>query len=433
MAKKVYDIVPPKLAKKIEEDVKDYLKEEKVSVERSKSKRRPAGKVKQRRSIWWPVSIGGVVVLAVFGIFLFFKLQKASVEIWPKIETLSFRQAIAADVSANFTDIEQNVVSAKKFEISKTLSENFPATGNASDEGNASGIITIYNKYDPPQAITFRAGTHFLSDSGKLFKAEDRVVIPAAKKSGGKITPGSVDVKVEAEEGGDSYNISASNFSVPGLKGTAFYYSVYASSESAMTGGYAGDIKKVTDADIQSAEDSVTEKLISQALDELRSQAGEDYVLLEGAASSEVTEVGTVTKSGTVTDSFTYEATINFSVLGFKKSDLDEFAKKYIISHMPENKTLLESSLTSDYSVESVDISDGAMQLNFSFSAGTYQNVDKNAITLELEGKTASQINSTIGGIMGDELDKTKIDFWPFWVTKAPKNQKSIKVELKFD
>ncbi|MDP3883172.1 MAG: hypothetical protein Q8Q48_03910 [Candidatus Staskawiczbacteria bacterium] len=433
MPKKVYDVIPPKLADKIEKDVKEYLKAEKEHTPIQQKRGRKNRRDGERRSIWLPVSGGVAVLVLIVGVYLFFKLPKADVEIWPKVETLSFQQTITADESADLTDAGQSIIPAKQFEITKTLSEEFPATGNASDEGKATGTITVYNKFDPPTPFTFRVGTRFLSDSGKLFIAPSKVVIPAAKKSGSKITPGSVQIKVEAVEGGDSYNISASNFSVPGLKGTAYYYSVYASSDSAMTGGYVGDIKKVTDDDIQSAKDALIEKLTALATEELRNQISSDYVLPDDAIVAEVSGAGTQTKSGTVADKFTYEATIKLSVLAFKKSDMDELAKKYIISQMSDGKTLLDSSLKTSYSAKSINIDDGTMALDVNFSSGVYKSIDKNSVSMSMGGKNANQINDTITNLLGDELLKTKVSFWPFWVTKTPKNQKAINVELKFE
>jgi len=429
MAKKVYDIVPPKQAKRIEENVKNYLHGKESRAKRSG---KVLGKSKQQRSIWWPVSIGGSVVLVVVGIFLFFKLPKVDVEIWPKVQTLSFQIDMTSDTSAVLIDITENVIPAERFEKTKTLSQDYPATGNASGKGRALGVITIYNKYDPPQSITFRAGTHFLSDSGKLFRAEKRIVIPSAKKSGGKVVPGSVQVEVIAVEGGDSYNIPASNFSVPGLKGTAYYYSVYAISENSMEGGFTGDIKKIIEDDLISAHDNLVQELEKQTIDEIKNQVSSDYVFPEQAFSSEVVDVNSKAEVGTVVDSFTYEATVKTTVLAFKKSSLDEFAKKVIISQMPDDKTILESSLTTEYSVAEVEIKEGKMTLETSFSGGVYKSVDKNSISLTLPGKNAEQINAAITGILGNELDKVKINFWPFWVSKTPNSQKAIHIDLKF-
>ena len=429
MAKKVYDIVPPRQAKKIEEKVEKYLNDTKPRV---KKPSRVSKKPKQQRSFLKPVLIGGSVLVVAVGIFLFFKLPKVEVEIWPKVETLSFQADISALTSAVLTDIEENVIPAERFEVTKTLSQDFAATGNASDKGRASGVITVYNKYDPPQAITFRAGTHFLADSGKLFRAEKRIVIPSAKKSGGKVIAGSVQVEVTAVESGDSYNISASNFSVPGLKGTAYYYSVYAISENSMTGGFTGDIKKVIEDDITSAHDALVQEIEKQSIDEVKSQVSSDYIFLDQAFSSEVVDAGSEAKIGAVVDSFTYKASVKTILFAFKKSNLDEFAKKVIISQMPDDKTLLESSLATEYSVTEVDIEEGALTLDTSFSGGVYKAIDKNSLSLTLPGKSAEQINAAITGILGEELDKVKINFWPFWVSKAPNSQKAIHIDLKF-
>lgn len=425
MAKKIYDIKPPKLSNKTETIVRE------IPVE-SKRKKRPSKHNKQERSIWVPIiSASGVLVL-LLAVYLFFKLPKADVQIWPKVETLTFQQTITADKSVDSIDTAKAVIPAKYFEATKTDSQDFPATGNASDVGMATGTITIYNKYDPPTPLNFKAGTHFMSDSGKLFIAFQKVSIPAAQKSGSKITPGSVQINVQAVEGGDSYNIPPSNFSVPGLKGTSYYYSIYATSASAMTGGYTGKVKKVTSDDILSAKDVLSKKATSEATDALKSQISSEYVLLDNAIFSNVTDASTATKAGAVAESFNYQATAKASALAFKKSDLDQFARNYLISQMPEGKTLLENSFNVNYSASVIDVSGGKATINLDFSSGIYQNVDRNSLTLSLIGQNENQIKDTIDNTLGDQVSAVKINFWPFWVSRAPNNQKSVDVKLKF-
>jgi len=419
MPRRIYDIKPPKIAHKAQgpkEKIKHYGRHK-----------------KEARSIWLPVSIIVAAIIIIAGVYLFFKLPKADITIWPKVDTLSFKQTITADKSVDLTDIEKAVIPAKYFEVTKTSSQDFPATGNASNEGQASGAITIYNKFDPPTPFTLKIGTHFMSDSGKLFVASQRIVIPAAKKSGSKITPGSVQVEVQAVEGGSDYNIAPSNFSVPGLKGTTYYYSIYATSESAMAGGYAGKVKKVTDDDIRGAKEILTKKATDDAVSALKGQIPSDYILLDNAVFSDVTSSSTQTKSGTVIDSFNYQATARASALAFKKSDLEKFAKDYIISQMPDGKTLLDSSFKIEYSGSAVDISGGKATVNLDFSAGIYGNIDKNSISLSLLGENADQIKGTLNNILGDKISKLEIKFWPFWVASAPNSQKAVNVQLNFE
>ncbi len=434
MAKKIYDIKPPKMARKKEtfkeDSVKEFLRPENGS--NNKGSQRGHSK-KENRSIKAPVLVVILIIVLVIGVYLFFKLPKADITIWPKVNTLSFKQTITADKSADLVDIEKAVIPAQYFEVAKTVSQDFPATGNATNEGQASGTITIFNKSDPLTPLTLKTGTHFMSDSGKLFVASQKIVIPAATKSGSKITPGSTQVQVQAVEGGTDYNIAPSNFSVPGLKGTTYYYSIYATSDSAMTGGYAGKVKKVTNDDIQGAKEIINKKATDDAISALKDQISSDYILPDNAVLSNVTSSSTQTKSGTVVDSFNYQSTVKASALAFRKSDLDKFAKDYIISQMPAGETLLSDSLKVDYSASTVDVSGGKATVNLDFSSGAHGNIDKNSISLSLLGQNSDQIKGTINNILGDKVSKIKISFWPFWVAAAPNSQKAVNVSLKFE
>ena len=437
MAKKIYDIKPPKLVNKAE----------KVSIKKKQNISSVAGKIKAIRRETTAVKrsereahtnkrlsifIGVAVVLLGVGIYLFFTLPKASIVIWPKVEVSSFQQTIIADKSATVIDTTKKVIPAQYFQVTKSNAQDFPATGNASNIGLSTGTITIYNKYDPATSFTFKAGTHFLSDSGKLFIAPQKIVVPAATKSGSKITPGSVQATIQAVEGGTAYNIAPSNFSVPGLKGTASYYSIYATSTAAMSGGYTGNVKKVTADDIQGAKDVLTQKTTDDAMAALKNQIPSDYVLLNNAAITNVTNASTQTKSGAIADSFNYQVVVRASALAFKKSDLDQFAKSYIALQSPEGKTLLDNSFKMDYSSSLADITGGKETLNLNFSSGFYQNIDKTSLTLSMLGQNANQINQTIKSSLGENVSQIKVNFWPFWVTSAPNNQKAVTIELKF-
>ena len=427
MAKKIYDIRPSKTARETRGDIKEFL-------DNNKNKRRVFKK--PRKNFPWPplLSVCGIVVLLVL-VYLFFKLPKAEIKIWPKTDVLSYQQTITIDKSAGSIDPGNSVIPAKLMEEEVSDSKQFSATGNASDEGKAQGIITVYNKYDPPTSITLKVGTHFLSDSGKYFVSLQKIIIPAAKKSGGKTTPGSVNATVEAAEGGDSYNIAPAKFSVPKLAGTNYYYAIYAESLQNMSGGYAGKIKKVTADDIQSAKDQLTSQLISNAENSLKQKISSqsDYFLLDSALYSEITDAGADVKAGITADNFNYQAKVKVSALVFKKSDIEKFAKDYIISQMSDLKTMLDSSLSLNYTLKSMDIKNGTGEVDLSFSAKIYQSIDKNSFSLLLEGKDESRIIQTINEKLGGQIEKAEIKLWPFWVTKSPNSQKAIKIDLEFE
>jgi hypothetical protein len=100
---------------------------------------------------------------------------------------------------------------------------------------------------------------------------------------------------------------------------------------------------------------------------------------------------------------------------------------------MQETKTILDNSFKIDYSSKVSDIDKGKITLNLTFSSGVYQDIDKNSLMLSLTNKNKSQIEETIKDNLGDQISGMKVNFWPFWVTKSPKSQKAVKVELKFE
>jgi len=430
MAKKIYDIKPPKVARKV------VKKEPKISASKVLvnigAKKTVSRYKKEPRSIWWSVSTCILIIVLAIGTYLFFKLPKADIVLWPTVQTLSFQQTITADKSVNSVDLTKSVIPAQYFQADKTNAQDFPATGNASNEGYASGMITVFNKCDPASPLTLSKGAHFLSDSGKSFSYLQKIVIPAATKKGTKVTPGSVQLKVQADDSGTSFNIAPAAFSIPKLSGTIYFSCIYATSSDAMTGGYTGKVKKVTDDDIQGAKDVLTKKTTADAVAALKTKISSDYILLDNAVLSNTTNASTPTKSGTVADSFNYQVAVTSSALVFKKSDLEQFAKNYIISQMPEGKTLLDNSFKIDYSASTVDVSGGKATLNLDFSSGAYPNIDKNSVTLSLLGQNADQIKATINNSLGDGVSNVKVSFWPFWVVTAPSSQKAVNIELKF-
>ena len=436
MAKKIYDIKPPKIAKKTEDDIKSFVAGDKKNAgkaEAGKKRQKDNRRGKERKFPLKNVLAGAGVLVVIIAVYLFFKLPKADIQIWPKTDVLSFQQTITADKTADLNDLTNKVIPAQYLEEEKEESQEFPATGSASNEGKATGAIKIYNKYDPPAPITLKAGTHFLSDSGKYFVTLQKVVVPAGKKQSGKIAPGLIEVKVEAAESGPGYNIKAAKFSVPKLAGTNYYYSIYAESTSDMAGGYTGKVKKVTDDDIQQAKDVLAKKLLDDAQNSLKGNISSNYILADNAISGETVSSSSSVKSGTVAETFTYKAKTKARALIFKKSDLDKLAKDYIISQMPDSKTLLEKSFAVSYNPKSIDITGGKMILDINFSSAIYQSIDKNSLASSFMGMTASQINNSISDSFGEQVSKVKINLWPFWVTKAPRSQKVINIELKFD
>ena len=181
MAKRFYDIVPPR----VRSGARSKAAAKKMS---SRASRRGKISLMQMRRRLILAGVCAVVVLVL--VYLYVKLPYLSVDIQPATNAMAFNQQIAADKSVSAVDLQANKIPAKIIEAEKELFQDFPATGSSSNEGFATGVITVYNKYSPATPFNFRAKTRFISDSGKYFVSVGKISIPAAKYANGKLVPG---------------------------------------------------------------------------------------------------------------------------------------------------------------------------------------------------------------------------------------------------
>ena len=433
MAKKIYDIKPPKVAKKIENTIKELSSPASVSRKPKNNKRVKkdhSGRVNfiTRKNIL----IVSSALVFVFGIYLYNSLQKVTVEISPVTQTLSFQNKVMADISVKDINLVSSIIPADYIEIEKEGQQEFPSTGMSSTDSKATGSITIYNKYDPASPVTLLKGTHFLADSGKYFITLEKVTIPAAKYQGGKLVAGSIAVKVQAEGVGSDYNIGPSKFSVPKLSGTAYYYSIWAESNNKMVGGSTGKVKKVTADDIDSAKDSLVNKLFNDAEDSIRNSLSDNDIIFKESFSKELISSNSSEQANSTVDSFSQSAKVKVSVLVFKKDNLDKFVREYIYSKINTGEEILEESIKIDYSLSTIDTQKGKESINLNVSYQTYRSIDQGYLFDSFKGKSSSEIREIIDQSYPGNISEVKVKFWPFWTTKAPTNQNKIKIELNF-
>jgi len=431
--------MPPKLAHKVEDTIKDLdgAKKRKSSKKKSTPKtssaslhevqNKPKPKPKKRSPLWGILVGAGVVILAL-GVFAYVKLPEVNVQIRPKIIPLTLAEKITIDTSATSPDLSGKIIPAQYVEEIKTGQQVFPATGSASNDDKATGTITVFNKIDPSMPFALKTGTHFLSDSGKYFVTLGKVTVPAVKN--GK--PGSVAVQVQAEETGPDYNIGASKFSIPKLNGTSYYYSVYGESTAPMQGGQTGKVKKVTSDDIQTAQDTLSKSILSNAKDALKSKLGSGDVLLDGAITSSVVNANADAKPDATADTFNESVTVKVSALVFKKQDMETLITNDIASQLQNDTTTIEKSLQINYTPEPNDASSGKLTLDTSSSINTYANINTDDLINVIGMKSADQIKQTIDQMYQGKITELKVNFWPFWVSKAPSDKNRIKINLNF-
>ena len=414
MPQKIYDIIPPEVERKL-----------KFQVEKKKISK--IFFLKKQFLICLTL-----LILIGFG-FYFFIPTRAEIDVWPKTKLLDFQTQIIVDKTLENSDFSKNLILGRVVEVEKTVSQNFPASGKTLKR--AEGKIRLYNRYTTWDE-DWREGTRFISGDGKLFRSKSEISVPGAKMEKGKLISSFTDVEVIAAEPGPDYNIGPTNFSIYVYRGTPRYAYYWGESLGQMSGG--GEISQVTEKDLETAEEILSEKAISESEASLIKELPEDFVLLEELIESEIVGVSPLAEVNQELESFIVQVKAESKSMGFKKSDLNQFARTYVLSNISPDQELYSQSLNIKYfpslSAENgeKDVEKAELVLNLDLSAEIYSKVEINFLKRQVLGRGALEAKRRILKNF-PEIDRIKIKFWPFWVKKAPLDIKNIKVNLNFE
>jgi hypothetical protein len=410
MAKKIFDILPP------------------LPQELKKKKDKEGGKKNKNHSFLRKV----VLVFALFSglIVLISSRAQSEITIQPIRDSLNIVEELRISPQVEGIDFENKIIPAEFFEAEKEAEQEFTSTGESSREEKAQGVIRVYNSHNPPTPMALRAATRFLSSDGsKYFYSPERIYIPAAKIENNKIIPSFVDVKVKAMEAGEDYNIGSSKFSLPGLVGTVYYYTIYGESNSPMAGGFKEQIKIVTEENIENAKNNLNESLLKQAQDSLKESLTKDFVLLSSAVFDKKIESFCLQKAGAEAPKFICQGKIKIKCLAFKESSLKEISKKFVLSKISDSEKLIEELLSFEYLQDKADLEKEEITLKFKISAETYKETDEEMLKLQIKRKTQRGVEDVVFNNF-PEIEKIKIKFWPFWIRRISNNLDRIKIKL---
>ena len=397
--KKFYDVFPP------------GLKKEAFS-ERKKPKKSSTFSLK----LFFLVLI---IFIILGGFFASFRFSTLDLEIWPEIETITKEEKISARLDAEEIDFLNKIILASLFEKEKEIWQEFSATGREFQEEKAKGEIRIFNKSS--KALSLVKETRFLSEGDKIFISPKSIFVPGNSH---------VDTKVVAIEAGEDYNIDPSNFSVPGLKGTNRYFTTNGQSFESMKEGSKEEIKKVTQQDLENAEDSLTEKVFLSLQNSLKEKSSPQFILFDEVVSKEIADVFSPVKAGAEIEKFGFSVKGKAKAVVFKKSDLENFLKELFFLEINSDKKVFSESLSIDYELESVNFEDNQIEINTKVSAKVYQALDEESIKNGILKVGESQIKEIILQNFTN-ISKIEMKFYPFWVKRAPIDPEKIKIYWK--
>ncbi len=294
------------------------------------------------------------------------------------------------------------------------------------DKKRASGKIIIYNTYssDPQPLI---ATTRFLTPDGKIFRLEQKIVVPGAKIVEGKIVASNIETTVVADQAGPQYNIGpVSHFSIPGFQGSPKYQSFYAESKEAMKGGFIGEQAFPTDEDIKKGKEKSEKDLKDYINSFLSLQISPEFKVIEGAKQFNILKEE-VNQEVDEKGNFTIFIEAESSVIGFRESDLKNVMEKMAQVDLGMDFKIKSYSL--DYGVGRADFKQGRISFAFNFQGIFEQPLDAENFRQKAVKRNENELKLLISSF--PNIEKIAVSFWPFWVKRVSDKPERVKIEVE--
>ncbi len=355
-----------------------------------------------------------LVIAASIGALFYF--SSAKVEVIPNTVSAAVRGSFTANQSGGTLPYE--VITAQKI-----ATRSVAGSGTKTVHTSASGIVTIYNTQTKAQPLI--ANTRFATAAGLVFRIHALVTIP-----GGSITkPGSVSVKVYADQTGSSYNVGPASFTIPGFAGTPLASQVYARSSAAMTGGASGSVP-VLDATLEAGTRSALIKALTpDLLASIQTQIPPGYVLLKGAATTTFEELAPAPSSTAGQVDVKEQGTVTAIV--FPNTALAKSIASSVsgLGYLGEPLTIASSSSLLFTVPRLPDLNAASFPFALGGTVSLIYNVDPSRIAAAVAGKTRSAAEVALTNY--PEVRRAVIILRPFWRQTFPQDPSAISVVVR--
>lgn len=430
MAKKIEDVVIPERRKSIRDipipenrrraERKPVISEDATppAAPRTPIKRHRRGRGKR---ILLSLALG--ILIVGFGILSLMK--GATLSYTPKSSALTFNNEAFTAYKAGNAGLFYSVV-----KLSREKGREVPAGSEQEVSRKASGVIIVYNDSAQPQPLV--VNTRFESAAGKIYRTQQSITVPARKSVNGSTQPGTVEVTVYADQPGESYNSAPSDFTVPGLKGTSKFESVYARSKTPLAGGFVGKEKVVKPEDLTKAKSELEAALKEELWTEAEAEVPVEFILFRNLSTFSFEDMPQTAGDG---GNVVINRRGHIYGIMFKRSDLANYLGQKKIS-LPASDVVeipdfssLNLSFASNPPADLLSLNDVSFKITG--DAKLVWVTDEVALKADLAGKHKRDIPGILNNY--PTIASASVTVRPFWKSSLPDDVEKIKVVKKDD
>ena len=366
------------------------------------------------------ISLAGLIFLA----SSFF--STASITITPKSKIISLDDTYQTSAKTEFNCLHFQVMT-----INKTASKNLDTDGESYVEKKASGQAVVYNNYSQIKQRLIN-NTRLQSTDGLIYRIQQSVDIPGYKIINGTKVPGSIVVGIVADVAGDKYNMKVSDlkgdFKIPGFQGSTKYSLFYGRLSADLTGGFTGNMKKVSDEKLTASRNEMKDSLKTEILKEMYEQKPQQFLILKDNYYINYTD-GDNSQTNDAQYTITETATVNAIMFDesalaqtFAKDKIKDFNNKEVDILAPENilSTILSSS--------TVPWTESVLRFKFSGQVEIVWKYDPVAILNMVVGQNKSIINDLVNNTFKNSIESIKASIRPQFKQSFPEKSSKIKI-----
>ncbi len=289
-----------------------------------------------------------VLALGILGVASVWYFQKATVTLFVSPKLLEKTVIIKVDSAISSADLTNRVVPGQTKEAQISGDKTTQASGTKTIGEAAKGTVVIYHV---GTASTLKSGTIILGPNSLKFTLDQDIVVASASSI---VSPSKTQTSVTSVGIGPDFNLSSNTeFSVANFSKSDYV----ARNDTAFSGGTSRSVSAVSDEDRSSLRKSLIAELKSKGLEQIKSQLGEDEILVDDSVSFEAKTETYSAKAGEEASTVKLTLVGSVKVLTVPKSAMNEIVKTEIQQQVPQGYTYREDQTQITYKTIPVKVS----------------------------------------------------------------------------
>ncbi len=330
-------------------------------------------------------------LLILAGFFLSWRFSKATIEIYVTGEDLSEELEVQLDPQAEGLDLDNGLVPVEEVSIEKSASKSNPTSGEKLVGEKAVGEVKVFNR--TAEKAVFPSGTRLVGPGGLEFVFDDEVSVASktADLSTGVDRWGEATASITAADIGPEYNLAADSlFTIENNPEDDYL----ARNSQALTGGTSRQIRAVSEDDQVSLRNDLSEELIFQAEEELKSKLS-DSQIVKGSFSTQVIEESFSAEVGDEVESISLELTAKVTALRISQEQLIAIAEQVLGKTVDSNLEIKDGSLRAKLDVNE-ESEENLISGKLTLLGKAYPRIDEQDLSRQLAAKREKQAKQLI-------------------------------------